>query len=181
MLLKPAAVPERATLLPEPQPVTAFELLDQDGKTFTGASFRGRWSLVFFGFTHCPDVCPLTLGKLQVARQQMAEQLDDEALPDIVFISVDPARDTVDAVGAYAGAFGAGAIGVTGDLAEIDKLTRSLGIFHARTDDGQGSYSVEHSAAIIVIDDEARFHAVFSAPHDAEVIARDMSLIMAAR
>ena len=88
LLLKPAAVPVRATLLPEPQPVAAFELLDQDGQTFTDASFRGRFSLVFFGFTHCPDVCPLTLGKLQAARRQMAETLDDEALPTYCMYSL---------------------------------------------------------------------------------------------
>ena len=171
-------VPERATVLPEPIPLQAFTLLDQNGEAFTRESFAGQWSLVFFGFTNCPDICPITLQQLALARRRMAEEIADARLPGIVFVSVDPQRDDTEAVGAYAAAFGDGVVGVTGDLAEIDKLTGTLGIYHARPATDDGAYAVEHSAAVVVINEKSDYYAVFSAPHDVEAIARDMTLFM---
>ena len=174
----PDTVPQRATVLPNPIPLQAFTLVDQNGESFTRDSFAGRWSLVFFGFTNCPDICPITLQQLAFARRRMAEETADARLPGIVFVSVDPQRDDAKAVGAYAAAFGGGVIGVTGDLAEIDKLTSTLGIYHSRPATDDGAYAVEHSAAVVVIDEQSNYYAVFSAPHDAEAVARDMTLIM---
>ena len=176
----PDTAPERATVLPSPIPLQAFTLVDQNGESFTRDSFAGQWNLVFFGFTNCPDICPLTLQQLTFARRRMAEENADARLPGIVFVSVDPQRDDTEAVGAYAAAFGDGVIGVTGDLEEIDKLTSALGIYHSRPPTGDGAYAVEHSAAVVVIDEQSNYYAVFSAPHDAETLARDMTLIMGA-
>lgn len=174
-------VPERATVLPNPVPLPDFTLNDHDDEAFTRRSFEDQWSLVFFGFTNCPDICPLTLQQLAYARQRMAEDLAEDILPEIIFISVDPDRDNTQVIGAYVGAFGKGVKGVNGDLAEINKLTSAFGIFHSRTATDDGNYTVEHSAAVIVVNNRAEYHAVFSAPHDAADIARDMSLIMASR
>jgi len=174
-----AAEPESATLIPEPIDLPAFSLTDGDGGRFTKASLAGRFSLVFFGFTHCPDVCPITLQQLASLRRRLAAE-GGATVPDIVFVSVDPERDTLEAIRDYAAAFGDGVIGVRGSLEDIDGLASALGVFHARKGTGD-DYDVEHSAAVLVIDDEARFSAVFSAPHDVEAMARDWPLITAAR
>ncbi len=178
---RPPAEPLRATVFPSPIPLPEFALSDADGRPFTRRSFEDRWSLVFFGFTNCPDICPATLQQLALARRRMAQALPADRLPEILFISVDPERDTAEAIAAYTGAFGDGVRAARGDLAELDKLTRSLGVYHARTPSEEGGYTVEHSAAVIVIDDQAEYRAVFGPPHDVEAIAHDTALIMAAR
>lgn len=165
--------PLHATLLPQPRELPAFALVDQNGSPFGREAFAGRVSLVFFGFTHCPDICPATLQQLAFARRELSESLPPAELPAIVFVSVDPERDDVESVAAYVDAFGDGIDGLTGPLEEIDKLTRALGIFHSRAPQPEGGYQVEHSAAVIVIDRQGRYRAVFSAPHETEAFARD--------
>ena len=176
MLLRDSGELRAATVLPEPVPLPTFSLQDHNGKVFNASSVRGRWSLMFFGFTNCPDICPLTLQKLVSARRQMD---DGETRPDIVFVSVDPNRDGVEAVRDYTRAFGDDIIGVTGDLVEINRLTSGLGIFHARSTDADGGYSVEHSASVVLVNGDSALHAVFSAPHEADHIAHDMRELMA--
>ena len=178
LLRGPSEGPSRATVFPEPRPLPEFSLLDQRGQSFGRDGFTGRWNLVFFGFTHCPDVCPITLQQLAVARGRMAGSLAETALPRIVFVSVDPERDDVATVAKYTEAFKAEVVGLTGELQEIDVLTQALGVFHQRADDGGKSYQVDHSAAVIVIDDLGRYHAVFSAPHDIDSFVQDTLLLM---
>ena len=173
-----AIEPESATLIPQPIDLPSFTLTDGDGNRFTKESLAGSHSLLFFGFTHCPDVCPLTLQQLASLRRRLAEA-DDPLLPEIVFVSVDPDRDTVEAVKEYASAFGDGVTGVRGSLEDIDGLASALGVFHARNASGD-DYEVEHSAAVLVIDEQARFSAVFSAPLDVAAMADDWPLITAA-
>ena len=174
---RPAPHALRATVLPSPLALPEFSLRDQDDAPFLRSSLEGQWSLVFFGFTHCPDICPLTLQKLASARRQLAAQ-ESADLPAIVFVSVDPARDTSDAIGQYANAFGEGVTGVTGELEEINILTAALGIFHARPPNPDGGYNVEHSAAVLVINPDAALKAVFSAPHDVDSFVNDIALIV---
>lgn len=181
VLSAPPPAPERATVLPEPMALPEFSLVDQDATAFTRDSFRDRWSLVFFGFTHCPDICPATLQQLAIARRRVAEADPGATLPDIVLVTVDPARDTSAALGAYVSAFGDGVIGVTGDPAELKRLADALGIYFSRSERDDGNYSVDHSAAVIVVNDDAEFHAVFSAPHDVDSLAADIPRIIAAR
>lgn len=171
--------PMQATVLPTPVPLPEFALVDHRGDAFTLDSFRGRWHVVFFGFTQCPDICPVTLRQLVTARQHMAQTMPNDDLPDIVFVSVDPVRDTQETVAAYVQAFGESVVGVTGALDEINTLSGAVGIFHARRESDDGAYTVEHSAAAVVIDEYGRFHAVFSPPHNAETLARDLAVIMA--
>lgn len=177
----PPAVPVQATILPSPAPLSDFVMMDQDGDVFDRDSLRGRWSMVFFGFTHCPDICPVTLQQLSVARRQMADADPDAVLPDIVFVSVDPGRDTVAILSQYVRAFGDDVIGIRGDPAELEKLARTFGIYyHVAAAEGD-AYAVEHSAAVVVVNDNAEFHAVFSAPHDVAALVHDMSLMIAAK
>lgn len=173
--------PARATVLPSRAPMSDFVLVDQDGAKFDRDSFRGRWSMVFFGFTHCPDICPVTLQQLAAARRRMAEADPDAVLPDIVFVSVDPGRDTPETIAQYVQAFGDEVIGVSGDPAELAKLARTFGVYFSVTPAEGDAYAVEHSATVIVVNDDAEFHAVFSAPHDVDAFSHDMPLIIAAK
>ncbi|HZD53929.1 MAG TPA: SCO family protein, partial [Woeseiaceae bacterium] len=104
----PPPEPQYATPLPEAKPLPDFSLVDQEGRPFTRERLRGRTSLLFFGFTHCPDICPTTLEQLASARQQLA---DEGPAPQIVFVSVDPERDTPEKLAAYVRHFGKGIVG----------------------------------------------------------------------
>ena len=174
----PMPIPQTATVLPAPLGLAEFSLLDQNGDAFSRASFGDHWNLVFFGFTHCPDICPLTLQILANARQQMLDAGAEE-LPRIVLVSVDPERDTPEIIGQYVGHFGDGVIGVTGELAEVRKLTDGIGVFFEKSSVDDGDYSVNHSAVVIVVDPQSNFHALFSAPHEAASFEHDLPIIMA--
>ena len=148
--LRNAARPS-ATVLPTPAPLAEFSLADHDEQAFTKESFRGHWSLVFFGFTNCPDICPLTLQVLSAAKRRLSEQ-GQSPLPRIVLVSVDPERDTPAKMALYVNAFGDGNLGITGDLDELRKLTSGLGIFFEKQKSDDESYAVDHSSVVIVID-----------------------------
>jgi protein SCO1/2 len=172
------AVPISATVLPAGNALPVFNLLDHDGATVDSTVFEGHWDLVFFGFTHCPDICPATLQILAQARKQLAER-GQEPLPRIVLVSVDPERDTPDVINKYVSLFGDGSLGITGDLEDIVKLTEALGIYFAKAPTEDGNYSVDHSTVVLVINPLGRFQALFSAPHRVEDIVHDLPLIMA--
>ena len=177
----PRDIPQFATILPQPVPLSRFTLRDQHGGEFDNESLEDRWSLVFFGFTHCPDICPATLQQLAIARKRVLDA-GATAFPDIVLISVDPERDTPEILAAYTGHFGAGITGITGSLEELRKLTSSLGIYFQKSATGnlddEDSYGVDHSAVVILINRDAEFHALFSAPHKVDHFVADIPLIM---
>jgi len=176
-VMAPAAVPETATLLRPPSLLPGFSLLDHEGNAIGRDVFSGHWSLVFFGFTHCPDICPLTMQVLADARKQLAEAGTEE-LPQIVLVSVDPERDTPELLGQYVGYFGDDNLGITGELAEIRKLTGGLGIYFEKTATVDGNYSVDHSAVVLVINPRGEFHALFGAPHQVENYVHDLPILM---
>ncbi len=161
--------------LPEPQPLPEFSLVDQSGNAVTADTFRGRWHLVFFGFTNCPDICPTTLMTLSTATSKLREQ-GQAAVPRMVLVSVDPERDTPGQIGRYVDYFGAGNLGVTGDLEELRKLTSALGIYFQKQP-GDGNYAVDHSAAVLLLDPEARLHALFGGPHVVDDYVHDLPLL----
>ena len=160
-----------ATLLPEPLPLPEFTLTSHEGEAFGRDDLIGQTSLLFFGFTQCPDICPLTLQKLAVARRTL-EQAGNSVVPEIVFVSVDPERDDVATVAAYVGAFGANLQGLRGELDALNVLTQPLGVFHARPETGDG-YDVEHTSAVLVINADAEFAGLFRAPHVVDEIVAD--------
>jgi len=170
----------KATLLTPPRPLPEFELIDQDGAAFDLSRVRNHWSLLFFGFTHCPDVCPTTLGVLARTEQELAELPADER-PRIVFVSVDPKRDTPQQLTSYVKFFSSTFTGVTGTQRSIDDFTRALGVPVAITPTENGDYSVDHSAAIFLIDPQGAMRALFSTPHTAQVIADDYRHIIDAK
>ncbi len=171
---------EAAFALPAPTPLPEFSLLDQFGNVVTRDTFTGQWDLVFFGFTHCPDICPATLQILAQVKQQLAGA-DQEPPPRIVLVSVDPERDTPEQIGRYVAYFGDGNLGVTGSLDELKKLTSALGIYFEKRPGEADNYSVDHSAAVLVIDPDGGFSALFSAPHVVAEYTHDLPILMAAR
>lgn len=180
LLMAPAPLPQTATVLSVPGDLPEFSLVDQNGSAIGRNVFRGRWSLVFFGFTHCPDICPLTLQELANAKQQLAENAR-QPLPRIVLVSVDPERDTPEVMKQYVGYFGDDILGITGELAEIRKLTNGLGIFFEKSSLDEDNYSVDHSAVVIVMNPDGQFQALFSAPHEAANFVHDLPIITGSR
>jgi protein SCO1/2 len=172
----PKARPVVATILPEALPLPEFSLLDQDGESFNRASFAGQWSVVFFGFTHCPDICPATLQQLALARAEVIESPGQE-FPQIILISVDPERDTPPVLREYIAHFGPGISGVTGEIDELRKLTSALGIYFEKSALQGDDYGVDHSAVVLLIDPQSGFRALFSAPHRVEDFVTDIPLI----
>ena len=164
---------EAGTALP-PRPVGGFILTDANGATITARDLGGHPTLVFFGFTHCPDVCPTTLALLASVRKQAA--LEDASLAGlrVALISVDPERDTPEQVGRYVASFGSDFIGLTGSPPEIVNATKSFGVAFARVELSGGAYTMDHSATVFALDSAARIVAVFTPPLNAAALTRDI-------
>ena len=172
------AAPVAATILPAGNELPEFALLDQDGAAVDRTAFEGQWDVVFFGFTNCPDICPATMTVLGQAKRELEAQGADP-LPRLVLVSVDPERDTPEAMARYIAYFGDGNLGLTGELEELSKLTDALGIFFQKAGTGDGAYGVDHSTVVLVIDPQARLKALFTAPHEVANFVHDLPLIMA--
>ncbi len=183
LLLSACSAPEppglkQATLLPDPKPVADFQLTDQAGQPFSLDNLKGRWTLAFFGYTHCPDVCPTSMAMLAQVQRQLEQDPDGAELPQVVFFSVDPERDTPELLASFVPYFHDSFIGVTGDADQILRLTRQLGIIYGKVEgSGDDDYLVDHSAAIILFDPEGRFRALFNVPHKPEYIVADLQAI----
>ena len=165
-----------STLLPQPKPLSEFLLEDGQGRPFGVDQFKGAWDLVFFGFTHCPDICPTSLATMAKARSILNDAgVPSKDLPRLNFISVDPIRDKTADIANYAAYFKADIRAATGSKQELDNLSRQLGVVAYVPPDAteQGNYNVDHSAAIIIIDPQARYAGIYSAPHVATDIADD--------
>ncbi len=175
-LRKPAEL-QTALILPAPLALPEFSLLDQHRQPVGQPSFRGQWDLVFFGFTNCPDVCPTTLQTLANAKRELSDAGVAE-LPRIVLVSVDPERDTPEMLGRYVNYFGDDNLAVTGELAELVKLTTPLGIYFEKNQTDDENYGVDHSAAVLIINPDGEFSALFSAPHVVANYVHDLPIIM---
>ncbi|HSY08524.1 MAG TPA: SCO family protein [Steroidobacteraceae bacterium] len=166
-----SAAPQLAsgTWFPAARPIGVLALTAHDGRAFTAADLEGHPTLVFFGFTHCPDVCPTTLVKLAQVKKAAA-------LPDlrVLFVSVDPGRDTPAVLAAYVHAFDPDFIGATGDAAEIARLAHKFGVAVARVDLPGGDYAMDHSAAVFLLDRRADIVAVFTPPFEVAPFASDL-------
>ena len=134
---------------------------------------------MFFGYVHCPDICPITLQTMN----EMLTAIDDNDVSDalqIIFVSVDPERDKPELLASYVEYFNKAFIGATAPMADLRPLTRSLGISHElhKQSEDDVSYLVDHSSAIVLINPQGEFAGLFSAPHDALAMARDMTRII---
>ncbi len=167
---------ESGTWLPSARPLAAFQLQDMSGHGFDLDNLRGHPTLLFFGFTNCPDVCPTTLATLaQVQRQP--------PLPgaQVVFVSIDPERDSDALLQAYLGAFDHRFIGLHGDRTALAPLLRSLNAIAVRQDLPGGGYTMDHSATLYLLDTRGRLVAVFSPPFSAARLSADLRRVGAAQ
>ena len=172
---------ERAVFIQEPRPLPDAALTRGGGARFGTASLAGHWTFLFFGFVNCPDICPTTLATLATVEKSLGD-LPPAERPAVAFVSVDPARDTPEILTRYVAHFDPAFEGVTGSAAAIEAWARSLGVaVIIGPPAADGSYSVDHSAAIFLVDPESRVAALFGTPHEAGAIARDFRRILAAR
>jgi protein SCO1 len=137
-----------------------FHLTDQNGKPFTDTDLQGKWHLVFFGYTHCPDICPTTLNDLSLAYDKLSKQQKSDVA--VVFISVDPQRDTPAVLKSYAESFDAPIIGLTGSAAEIKQAAADYHVYYAKHQRADGGYDMDHSAVVYVMDPKGRFVATIT-------------------
>ena len=144
-----------------------FTLTASDGRPFSSARLNGKPAAIFFGFTHCPDVCPTTLARLVKLRRQLGQ--GDDAL-SIVFITVDPERDRPAEVGSYAGLFNAPVVGLTGSPAQIEQVKKQFGVFSAKVQQPGGGYSVDHTATVFLMGRDGKFAATLS-PEEGDAVA----------
>ncbi len=145
-----------------------FRLLGSDGRTVTDADFRGRWMLIYFGYTRCPDACPTALNNIANALDLL--KADGRQIAPI-FITVDPARDTPAVVGQYASLFGTRITGLTGTQAQIDRAEREFRVYAARHPTKNGDYTMDHSSIIYLMDRQGRFVSFIDGAASAEDIA----------
>jgi len=168
-----------ATRFPVARSLAPFELVDHNNRVFSEATLRNRWSFLFFGYTHCPDVCPTTLSVLNT----VANRLEDvDADVRFVFVSVDPERDTPEQLARFVTYFNGEFIGLTGTTQQIEQFTRGLGVMHMRVaaEKNTPGYLVDHTASVFLIDPDGRYHAVFSPPLAADKITADFRKMLKA-
>ncbi|WP_282274638.1 SCO family protein [Stenotrophomonas sp. PS02297] len=164
---------------PTPRPLPDFSLSQSDGTRLIPGELRGHWTLVFLGFTSCPDVCPTTLAELAQAQKQW-EGIPESLRPRVVFVSVDPERDTPARLGEYAHAFHKDTLAATADVPSLERFATSLGLVFQKApgknfDKNPGDYSMDHSASIAVLDPEGRLAGLMRPPFDPRTIASDLA------
>jgi protein SCO1/2 len=148
-----------------------FRLLDHNGRVVTEANFKGRPFLVFFGFTHCPDICPTALFEMSEVLKRLGSDADKTAA---LFISVDPERDTPEKLKDYVSSFHPRVIGLTGTPGEIEAVTRTYRAYAKKVPLDGGGYTMDHSAIVYLMDKEGRFVAPFNLKRSADQAAADL-------
>ncbi len=151
-------------LFDTPRDVGDFSLTDHRGLSFTRDDLTDRWTLIFFGFTHCPDICPTTMAELAELKSQLADTEASDAR--VVMVSVDPARDTPDRLAQYVPYFHPDFIGVTGEFADILSLAQRLNAPFRKVSEPDGGYQMEHSANVMLMNPRGDYHGFFRAPLD---------------
>lgn len=166
---------QAAQVFPEARELQSFELERPDGETLDADDLEGRWSLLFFGFTNCPDICPDTLAVLNAAIDSL-DTMGAETEPQVVFVSVDPERDAGQPLADYVAGFNPDFIGATADEATLEDFTRRLGLYYAygEPDPQSGYYAVDHSASVLIVDPQGRLFGRFAPPLDRQAIAADL-------
>jgi protein SCO1 len=152
-----------------------FRLTDQNGKTVTDADLKGKWSLVYFGYTHCPDACPTALNDISIALEDLGTKRD-AVRP--VFITVDPERDTPDALKAYVTSFDAPILALTGTPEQVAQAAKGYRVYYAKHPEAGGEYSMDHSSVIYVMDPQGRFTASFTHESTPEQIAERLKKLL---
>lgn len=167
------------TMMPTPRTLPAFSLQQSDGTALTPEDLIGHWTVVFIGFTHCPDICPTTLAQLASAQKQW-ESIPTASRPRVLFISADPERDSPKLTGDYAHAFHKDTLAATAPLPALQEFARSLSLVFMKAPGPSGKpddYSIDHSAALVLLDPQVRMAGVVQPPFDIKAIASDLMLL----
>ncbi len=176
---KPVAEPAGVTVLDDPRPIPPFSLTGAGGP-FTNAQLAGQWTYIFFGYTHCPDVCPTALSLMREIKAQL--KAASGPMPQVVFVSIDPKRDTPGLLGQYVPAFDPAFIGVTGSDEALAPLIKHFGIYFKRhEEDSALNYTVDHSAGIYLVDPRGHLKALYMPPQDAQTMARNLLALSESR
>jgi protein SCO1/2 len=167
--------------LSTPQVITPFALTQTNGTPFTDQNLVGQWSLVFFGFTYCPDICPTTLALLNQVTQDLAQHNPDQPTPHVVFISIDPERDNLAQLDKYTHYFNPNFVAVTGEISQLKTVARQFGVVFDKVslDPAQpDQYLMEHSTSIALVNPNGAIEAIFTSPHDAESLVQDIAKVI---
>ena len=154
-------------LWPNPKQITPFQLIDQNAENFDLERLKDQWSMIFFGYTHCPDICPTTMTLMNAVVSELSTE--KEPTPQVIFVTVDPDRDTQEHLAEYVTYFNPTFIGLTGSEESIAGLTKQIGILSMKIPNkdaaDESDYLVDHSASILLIGPQSRLIGIFSAPH----------------
>ena len=161
-----------------PPPGGPFTLQDGDGKPVTDRDFRGKYMLVYFGYTFCPDACPTTLNEVADALDRLGAKADQI---QAIFITVDPKRDTPEILGAYVKSFDPRIAGLTGTTAQIAVAAKSFNMFYERRDPDDGDYVYDHTTLIYLVDPDGRFAKALTGDAGAQQIAEALAMSMSAK
>lgn len=164
----------------EPRTLEDFTLLDHTGSAFRRDRLQGKWTFIYFGYTSCPDACPLTLVTLNQVQQRLAQEGFDNDNAYLL-ISVDPDRDTPERLGAYTTYFNPKFVGATGTPEELARLAQQCIVVYKRApgQGGEANYLIDHSSNVVLIDPQARLHAIFRPPYTPEALVADFRKIRA--
>lgn len=166
-------------VLPEARALEDFALVDSAGQPFAPRDFAGHWSFLYFGYTYCPDVCPLSMLELSSLKELLATQAPGLAA-EYYLVSVDPQRDTPDRLREYVTYFDPAFRGLTGDPAQIAAFAQAVGaIYFVPPGQDDESYVVSHTSNVTLLDPDGRLHAVFMAPHTPTLLAADFAKVLA--
>jgi len=152
-----------------------FQLIDQNGKPFSDADLKGKWHLIFFGYTHCPDACPTALNEMSLALDRLGMKRDEVG---VVFITVDPERDTPDALKSYVQSFDAPIVALTGSSEAVAQAAKAYRVFYAKHPRPDGDYDMDHGAVIYVMNPEGRFTATFTPDSSADAIVQRLQKLI---
>lgn len=160
-------------VLAQPRALPAVELVDEHARPFTPADFAGHWSLLYFGYTYCPDICPLTLVELARAKERLAGEPPGEDV-EYYLVSVDPKRDTPERLREYVAYFDASFHGLSGDHGALAALTQATEtVFDVPEGQDADHYLVSHSSNVVLLNPRGEVHAVFTPPHEPAQLAAD--------
>lgn len=163
-------------MLPQGRDMPDVSLTNQDGEAVSMEQLEGRWNLLFFGYTFCPDICPATLAELRQLRGKLPEEVNQRLQP--ILVSVDPERDTPEQLKKYLDYFGAGFIGLTGPLDDIQTLANAAGVPFIPGDTSKKDYTVDHGANLALIGPDGRLRGFIRAPMRTEKLAEQLPKLL---
>lgn len=166
-------------LLPQSRPLPELTLTDVEGQPQAVAALTGRWTLMFFGYTFCPDICPTTLAELRQLNGLLSEE--DRQRLQVVMVSVDPNRDTPQQLKQYLGFFDAGFRGLTGPLGDIQALSGRVGIPFIPGNESLPNYTVDHSGNLALLGPDGRQHGFIRAPLKVQKLAEALPALLASQ